>query len=217
MQSHPFFQNSRRSLGALLLTLGLILMSSRPGLAEPVRILALGDSLTAGYGLKESEGFVPQLAQALAKMGRDAVLINGGVSGDTSADGLGRVDWMLADRPDVVILELGANDSLRGLDPETARANLDAIITRIKASGAKLLLAGMQAPRNLDSAYVADFDSIYPDLAAKYGVRLYPFFLDGVAARPEFNQADGLHPTPEGVAIIVKRLLPVLLQVIDEP
>lgn len=186
-------------------------------MAAPVRILAFGDSLTAGYGLPENDGFVPQLQQALQQMGRDVTVINGGLSGDTTAGGLSRLDWMLADKPDLVIVELGANDMLRGLDPDQAKANLDSIIQRIKASGAKVLLAGMLAGRNMGSDYQSKFDAIYPSLAQEHGVALYPFFLDGVAARPEFNQQDGLHPTKEGVAVIVEKILPFLTRVLDAP
>ena len=186
-------------------------------MAAPVRILAFGDSLTAGYGLPEGDGFVPQLQRALQKMGREVTVINGGLSGDTTAGGLSRLDWMLAEKPEFVILELGANDMLRGLSPDEARANLDATIKRIKDSGAKLLLAGMLAPRNLGADYQARFDSIYPDLAKAHGVALYPFFLDGVAAKPELNQQDGLHPTKEGVAVIVGNILPYVAKLLDLP
>lgn len=183
--------------------------------AAPLRILAFGDSLTAGYGLPQEDGFVPQLQQALDKMGRDTLVINGGVSGDTTAGGVTRLDWMLADKPDLVILELGANDALRGLDPAEARRNLETIILRLKESGARILLAGMLAPRNLGQEYATAFDSIYPDLAEVHGVDLYPFFLEGVATRPELNQGDGLHPTKEGVAVIVDGILPHVTRLMD--
>lgn len=207
----------RRLLASLALAVTLIAGLSGAADAAPVRILAFGDSLTAGYGLPEEDGFVPQLQQALGKMGRDVTVINGGLSGDTTAGGLSRLEWMLADKPDVVILELGANDALRGLSPEDARANLNATIKRIRESGAALLLAGMLAPRNLGRDYAARFDAIYPDLAKAHGVALYPFFLEGVAARPELNQEDGLHPTKEGVAVIVANILPYLTKLLDNP
>lgn len=207
----------RRFAVALALAVTLIATISGAAWAEPVRILAFGDSLTAGYGLPEGDGFVPQLQQALEKMGREVTVINGGLSGDTTAGGLSRLDWMLAEKPDAVILELGANDMLRGLSPDEARANLDATIGRIKASGAKLLLAGMLAPHNLGADYQARFDAIYPDLAKAHGVALYPFFLEGVAARPELNQQDGLHPTKEGVAVIVGNILPYVAKLLDAP
>ncbi len=194
----------------------LSLFAASPAAArDPVRILAFGDSLTAGYGLPDTAGFTAQLTAALAKMGRPAVVINGGVSGDTSAGGVQRIDWALADRPQIVIVELGANDALRGLDPGEMKANLLAITARAKAAGAEVLLAGMLAPRNLGADYVAAFDAVYPAIARTEGVELYPFFLDGVAGRPELNQADGLHPTAEGVAIIVARLLPSLTRIMD--
>jgi len=183
--------------------------------AAPLRILAYGDSLTAGYGLPQEDGFVPQLQQALDKMGRETLVINGGVSGDTTAGGVTRLDWMLADKPDLVILELGANDALRGLDPAEARRNLETIILRLKESGAKILLAGMLAPRNLGEEYSAAFDSMYPDLAKAHDIDLYPFFLEGVATRPELNQGDGLHPTKEGVAVIVDGILPHVTRLMD--
>lgn len=202
-----------------IITLAATLFTANYGtaMAGPVRILAFGDSLTAGYGLPEGDGFVPQLQQALEKMGREVTVINGGVSGDTTAGGLSRLDWMLADKPDFVILELGANDMLRGLDPAQARSNLDATIQRIKQSGAKLLLVGMMAARNMGEDYRRDFDAIYPDLAKAHDVPLYPFFLEGVAAKPELNQQDGLHPTKEGVAVIVGNILPYVTRLLDAP
>ena len=182
--------------------------------AAPVKILALGDSLTAGYGLPAGEGFVPQLEKALRAQGLDARVLDGGVSGDTTAGGLARLDWALAEDPQVVIVELGANDALRGLDPGQAKNNLDAILAKLTAQHRAVLLAGMLAPRNLGADYVDAFDAIYPDLARHYGITLYPFFLKGVAADPALNQADGLHPTAAGVAIIVRGILPALRQVI---
>ena len=207
----------RRLLAVAGLALSLFTANDGNAMAAPVRILAFGDSLTAGYGLPEGDGFVPQLQMALQKMGREVSVINGGVSGDTTAGGLSRLDWMLADKPDMVILELGANDMLRGLPPAEARANLDAIIQRIRQSGAKLLLVGMLAARNMGEEYRQQFDAIYPDLAKQHDVPLYPFFLDGVAARPELNQSDGLHPTKEGVAVIVANILPAVTQLLDKP
>ncbi|UCH76094.1 MAG: arylesterase [Rhodospirillales bacterium] len=173
-------------------------------------ILALGDSLTAGYGLTLEDSFPAQLEAALARSGVAARVVNGGVSGDTSAGGLARVDWLLADRPDLVIVALGANDGLRGLEPATTRGNLDAIITRIRATGADVVLAGMRAPPNLGAAYGEAFAALYADLAAKHGIAYYPFFLEGVAANPSLNQDDGIHPTAEGIAIIVENMLPVV-------
>jgi len=208
---------NRRFLAALTLVVTLFAGISGAASAAPVKILAFGDSLIAGYGLPEGDGFVPQLQQALEKMGREVTVINGGLSGDTTAGGLSRLDWMLAEKPDMVILELGANDMLRGLSPDEARANLDATIQRIKESGAKLLLAGMLASRNMGADYQSKFDAIYPDLARAHDVALYPFFLDGVAARPELNQQDGLHPTKDGVAVIVSNILPHVTKLLDTP
>nr|WP_298683800.1 arylesterase [uncultured Dongia sp.] len=207
----------QRLAAVLALTFTLITGLSGAAVAAPVRILAFGDSLMAGYGLPEGDGFVPQLQQALEKMGREVTVINGGLSGDTTAGGLSRLDWMLADKPDVVILELGANDMLRGLNPDEARANLDATIQRIKESGAKVLLAGMLASRNMGADYQERFDAIYPDLAATHAVPLYPFFLEGVAAKPELNQQDGLHPTKDGIAVIVGNILPYVEKLLDAP
>jgi acyl-CoA thioesterase-1 len=200
---------------ALLVLVAVLTLSPGLAAAAPLRILAFGDSLMAGYGLPQEDGFVPQLQQALTKMGRDVQVINGGVSGDTTAGGVARLDWMLADKPDVVILELGANDALRGLPPAEARKNLETIILRLKATGARILLAGMLAPRNLGADYAKEFDAIYPELAKAHGLALYPFFLEGVATRPELNQGDGLHPTKEGVAVIVENILPSLVALLD--
>jgi acyl-CoA thioesterase-1 len=182
-----------------------------PALAQPLRILALGDSLTAGYGLLPGQGFAPQLQKALSEKGIQAEVIDAGVSGDTTAGGLSRLDWALADNPDLVIVELGANDMLRGTDPAETRANLDAMLTRLKATKARVLLVGMRAAPNLGADYAAAFESIYRDLAAKYAVPLYPFFLEGVAADPKLNQPDGMHPNEAGVAEIVRRILPHVL------
>jgi acyl-CoA thioesterase I len=192
----------------------LLLLLAPSARAAQVAILAFGDSLTAGFGLAEAQGFPAQLQAALVARGIAARVVDGGVSGDTSAGGLARLDWSLADKPDLVILELGANDALRGLDPAATRANLDAILARLKAAGVAVLIAGMRAPPNLGRDYAAAFDKLYPELAAKYGVPLYPFFLDGVAIDPRLTQPDGLHPNAAGVGVIVERLLPTLLPAI---
>lgn len=191
-------------LGCLLLPLAVAAVENR----VEVRILVLGDSLSAGYGLSAAEAFPAQLEQALRQSGQKVRVINAGVSGDTTAGGLARLEWALAERPQLVIVQLGANDALRGLDPEQVRANLDAILTRLQQAGTQVLLAGMRAPRNLGPAYYIKFDLIYSDLARKHRVALDPFFLEGVALRPELNQPDGLHPNARGVAVIVRRLLP---------
>lgn len=175
---------------------------------HPTTIVAFGDSLTAGYGVKASESFPVQLQMALAAKGHKVTIVNAGVSGDTTSGGLERLDWALDPKPDAVILELGANDALRGIDPKVPRANLDKMLADLKAKGIPVLLTGMKAPNNWGDDYVKKFDAIFPDLAAKYSVPLYPFFLEGVALDRSFSQSDGLHPTGKGVAEIVKRILP---------
>jgi len=185
-----------------------------PALAKVPEVLALGDSLTAGLGLPADEAFPARLAVRLKHDGVDVKMINGGVSGDTTSDGLARLDWALADKPDVVILALGANDALRGIDPKIVRANLNEMIDKIQASGAKLLLVGMLAPSNWGARYESDFDAIYPALAKAHDVPLYPFFLDGVAMNPALNQPDGLHPNEKGVAIMVDHIAPLVTPLI---
>jgi acyl-CoA thioesterase I len=173
-----------------------------------VKVVALGDSLTAGYGLPDKDGFVPQLQSALTAKGVAAEIQNAGVSGDTASDGLARLDWSVPDGTDAVILELGANDMLRGINPDVTRKALDAILDRLTQRHIAVLLCGMRAAPNLGPDYVREFERIYPDLATKYGAPLYPFFLDGVAADPKLTQHDGLHPNATGVGIIVGRILP---------
>ena len=173
-------------------------------------ILAFGDSLTAGYGVAVDESFPARLEAALKARGRDVRVINAGISGDTTAGGLARLDWSLADKPDLVLLELGSNDMLRGIDPGSTEANLDAILQKLTAAKIPVLLCGMYAARNLGPDYVTRFDAIYPKLAKKYGVELYPFFLDGVALDASLNQGDGMHPNPAGVRIVVDRIAPVI-------
>lgn len=184
--------------------------------AQPLRLLALGDSLTAGYGLPNGDGFVPQLEAALKAKGYDVTVLNAGVSGDTTAGGLARLDWALGDRPDAVIVELGANDMLRGLDPAAARANLDAILTRLTERRLPVLLAGMRASPSLGRAYGEAFDPLYPELAEVHGALLYPFFLDGVATDARLNQGDGIHPNAAGVKVIVERILPTVTRLLDQ-
>jgi len=183
--------------------------------SQPLRIVVLGDSLVAGFGIKPSEAFPAQLERALKERGHAVEVINAGVSGDTTAGGLDRVGWAVPERTGAVILELGANDALRGLDPRRAKSNLDKIITTLKAGGAEVLLAGMLAPRNLGEPYTRAFDAIYPELAAKHGLLLYPFFLDGVAMNAKLNLDDGLHPNSRGVAEITKKILPSVEQLIE--
>lgn len=194
-----------------------VALTASPALAagKPLTIVALGDSLTAGYLLGPDEGFVPQLQKALRARGHaDVVVENAGVSGDTSSGGLSRLDWAVGPDADAVILELGANDALRGVDPKLTRANLGAIIARLKARKIPVLLAGMFAPPNMGSDYARDFNRIYPELAAANGLVFYPFFLDGVATHEDLILADGLHPTPEGVSVIVARILPKVEELI---
>lgn len=190
-----------------------LIMAAGPVAARPVKILALGSSLTQGYGMAPGTEFPVQLQAALKAKGIDAVVVNAGVSGDTSAGGLARLDWSLADHPDAVILELGSNDMLRGLPPIETERNLRTILARLKAAHVKVLLTGMQAQRNLGTDYVTRFDAIYPRLAHQADV-FYPFFLDGVALNPKLNQADGMHPNPAGVKVIVARMLPYVLKLI---
>jgi acyl-CoA thioesterase-1 len=182
----------------------------------PVRIVALGDSLTAGYGLPDQDGFVPRLQAALAAAGAAVTIANAGVSGDTASDGLARLDWSVPQSTDAVIVELGANDMLRGIKPEVTRDALDAILRRLTGRHIAVLLCGMRAAPNLGADYGAAFERVYPDLAAKYGVLLYPFFLDGVAADPSLLQHDGLHPNAAGVAVIVGRIAPKVLQLVTQ-
>ncbi|MGD9828147.1 MAG: arylesterase [Hyphomicrobiaceae bacterium] len=208
----PRHQSRHQMMLLLLLFNVLLLLPATTGLAAPAQrqltIVAYGDSLTAGYGLRPEDSFPSQLERALRARGHDVKILNAGVSGDTTSGGLERFDWAIPEAVDAVILELGANDALRGLDPVLARRNLEAIVARLKARKIEVLLAGMQAPRNLGPDYVKAFDTMYPDLARKHGLLLYPFFLDGVATRPDLNLADGLHPNAKGIAEIVKRILP---------
>lgn len=198
-------QISRRTLLAFTL---LPLIPKAAMSREAIRLLAFGDSLIAGYGLDGAEGFCPQLQAALKASGQDVTVLNGGNSGDTSAAGLARLDWALGDKPDAVLLCLGANDALRGLPPEDTRANLNALLDKLAAQKLPVLLAGMMAPRNLGEDYTKAFDAIFPELAAERALLFYPFFLDGVAAQPNLNQADGIHPNAAGVTHIVAGILP---------
>ncbi|MCE1235552.1 MAG: arylesterase [Hyphomicrobiales bacterium] len=176
--------------------------------ARRLRLAALGDSLTAGYGLPRADGFAARLEKALRAEGRDVEVIDAGVSGDTTDMGLARLDWSVPADADAVIVELGANDALRGLPPAEARRNLDEIVARLTARGQKVLIAGMIAPRNLGEAYGRAFDPIFAEIAEKHGALLYPFFLEGVALHPELTLPDGLHPNAAGVEVIVRGILP---------
>jgi acyl-CoA thioesterase-1 len=181
---------------------------------KPVKIVALGDSLTAGYGLAAQDAFPAKLQQALRAKGIEATVVNAGVSGDTASGGLDRLAWSVPDDTDAVIVELGANDALRGLDPTITEKALTTILDRLAARHIPVLLAGMQAPRNLGADYTAKFDAIYPALVANHPVVFYPFFLEGVAADPHLNQGDGMHPTAAGVDVIVQRILPKVEELI---
>ena len=176
--------------------------------AETITLLALGDSLTAGLGLEANQAFPAQLEAALKKAGHDVVIINGGVSGDTASQGAERLDWALTDEVDGALVELGANDALRGLPPEQAEAALDGILVKLAAKHLPILVLGMKAPPNLGEDYGKAFNGIYSRLAVKHQARLYPFYLEGVAGDVSLNQSDGIHPTADGVALIVSRLLP---------
>jgi acyl-CoA thioesterase-1 len=175
---------------------------------RPVKIVVLGDSLSAGFGLSAEAAFPSRLAVALKAKTSGVSIINAGVSGDTASGGLDRLDWSVPEDTDAVVLELGANDALRGLDPKLTKAALEKILRKLNDRHIVVLLAGMQAPRNMGADYARDFDAIYPALASTHSVVFYPFFLDGVAADPKLNQGDGIHPTAAGVDVIVARILP---------
>ena len=183
---------------------------------RPVRIVALGDSLTAGYGLPNDAAFPTKLQAALKAKGVDAAVANAGVSGDTASGALDRLGWSVPDGTDAVIVELGANDALRGLDPKLTEKALDAILTRLDQRHIPVLFAGMMAPPNMGADYAKAFNAIYPALAAKHPVIFYPFFLDGVAADPKLDQADGMHPNAAGVDVIVARIMPKVVELVGK-
>ena len=201
-----------------ILVLAMVLMTAATasaqtpvsGQTKPIKMVVLGDSLSAGLGLPASAAFPARLQKTLELNGIKVDMINAGVSGDTSSGGRDRLDWSVPQGTDAVILELGANDALRGIDPKVTRAALADILTQLKARGVAVLVCGMVAPPNYGSDYSASFNAIYPDLAKSFAVPLYPFFLEGVAADARLNQADGLHPTAEGVDVIVKNILPTV-------
>jgi len=201
-----------------ILVLGVVLMTAGTGFAQtkaaaevkPIKIVVLGDSLSAGLGLSGSAAFPERLQKTLESKGIAVEISNAGVSGDTSSGGRDRLDWSVPEGTEAVIVELGANDALRGIDPSVTRAALTDILTRLKARGIAVLLCGMVAPPNYGSDYSARFNAIYPELAKSFGMPLYPFFLEGVATDARLNQADGLHPTAEGVEVIVKNILPTV-------
>ena len=202
--------------GILALFCGLLLVVSGAARADTLNIVGFGDSLMAGYELSPSDAFPVKLEAALKANGHDIAIANAGVSGDTSSGGLSRLDWSVPDGTHAVLLELGANDALRGISPEKTRENLDMMIGKLKERGIAVLLIGMLSPPNMGSDYQAQFDRIYPELAETHGVALYPFFLDGVAAQSGLDIGDGMHPNPKGVDIMVERFLPYAETLIAE-
>lgn len=216
----PYGINTMR-LQALCRILILIVMmvspySAIPAMAEPIKVVAFGDSLIAGFGLSPQEGFTVKLQAALQKKGHDVLIINAGVSGDTTSGGRSRLDWSVGPDTDAVILELGANDMLRGIKVDAVRGNLEAIVKKLQERKIPVLIAGMQAAPNLGEDYGRAFNAIYPDLAKQYDMLLYPFFLDGVAGNASLNQPDGIHPEAEGVDVIVARILPKVEELIRQ-
>lgn len=209
--------NAARFKQTALLALFLVASAAAgEALSAPVKILMFGTSLTQGLGLPPGTELPVVLETKLAAAGVQAKVINAGVSGDTSADGLSRVGWSLGDHPDVAIVELGSNDALRGIDPAITEKNIAAVLAKLRAAHIPVLLLGMKAPRNLGSEYTARFDAMYPRLAARYHDILYPFALDGVALDPKLNQADGMHPNPAGVQVIATHLFPYVRRLIAE-
>lgn len=200
----------KRLSGALIAFVLAAFAAVSAATAEPYRIVGFGDSLMAGYGLAPGESFPEKLEAALKARGHDVVIANAGVSGDTTSGGLSRLDWSVPDETDLVILELGANDMLRGVSPEVTRKNLDTMISRLKDRGIPVLLAGMMAAPNLGGDYAKAFNAIFPELAEKHGIPLYPFFLDGVAADRTLLLEDGMHPSAAGIDRMVERALPAI-------
>jgi acyl-CoA thioesterase-1 len=187
---------------------------AQPG--KPIRIVAFGDSLSAGYGLRPSQSFPAQLQKALKERGHNVVVDNAGVSGDTSAAGLARIAWAIGDDADAVIVEFGANDALRGISPKVTRENMQKIVAKLTAKRIPMLLTGMRSPTNWGENYSEDFDAIFPDLAKEHALIFYPFFLDGVIFDSKLNQQDGIHPNAKGVAAIVKAMLPQVEELIGK-
>ena len=200
---------TRKHIRVIVMAFVLAILS-RPAWAEPYQIVGFGDSLMAGYGLQPGEAFPEKLQAALKAKGHDTAIVNAGVSGDTSSGGLSRLDWSVPDGTKLVILELGANDMLRGIAPDVTLTNLDQMIARLKERNIAILLVGMRAAPNLGKDYQAQFDAIFPDLAKKHGLPLLPFFLEGVAANPALQLEDGMHPNAAGVDRMVQEALPVI-------
>lgn len=206
---------------SIALLLGLSIFAASPASAQDVsndtvQIVGFGDSLMAGYQLAQADGFTAQLQSALTEAGYKVTVANAGVSGDTSSAGLARLDWSVPDEAQLVILELGANDALRGISPELTEKNLDQMLARLQTRGIPVLLAGMIAPPNMGTEYAEKFNPLYQKLADKYQVKLYPFFLDGVAADKTLLLEDGMHPNPQGVKIMVQNILPDVKAMLDQ-
>lgn len=219
IRTHTFRELSRTcqvGLLAILFNAAILLFAVPAEAKTPVKIVAFGDSLTAGYLLKPDDSFPAQLARALSAKGYAVDVTNAGVSGDTTAAGLERFDWAIPAGTEAVILELGANDALRGQSPAAAKSNLDQIITKLKDRNIAVLLTGMLAPTNWGAAYARDFDGMYQELATKHGLLLYPFFLEGVALDKSLNLDDGLHPNGKGVAKIVENILPKVEELLQK-
>jgi len=214
--SEPHVQAGLSRLLAIVTAFLAVWVSCAAASAEPIRLVALGDSLSAGYQLAPDAAFPVKLEKALKARGHDVTVVNAGVSGDTASAGLARVDWSVPDETDGVILELGANDALRGVDLDVTQSALEDIAERLNQRGIDVLVAGMQAPPNMGAAYARRFNAIFPDVAERHGFVLYPFFLDGVAADPALNLDDGMHPTAEGVDVIVTGILPYVEQLIEK-
>lgn len=206
---------ARYGLAPLLCKVAILLLLATGARADTLRLVAIGDSLTHGYGLAQGEGFVPQLSDWLAEQGADVTVVNMGVSGDTTAGGRERLDWALADGADAVIVELGGNDLLRGIDPAESRANLDAMLSALAERGIPVLLAGLEAPLNYGEDFKEAFDSMYADLAEEHGAMLYPSFLAGMEGADDVMQDDGIHPNAKGVSLIVADIGPKVLALID--
>ena len=204
-----------RRYAVLVVLVNLMAVQLVHAAAEPIKVLMLGDSITAGFGLQAGESLPSRLEAKLRTDGHDVQIINAGVSGDTTAAGLARVDWVLGGKPDFAIVELGANDMLRGVDPAITKKNLDAILTKLAEARIPTLLIGMKAGRNLGAEYAQAFDALYTELAQKYDIALYPFVLDGVALDPALNQGDGLHPNARGVAVMVDRMAPYVVRLLQ--
>ena len=206
MEHGPRYRVRRAARNALAAC--LLALAAPPADGAGIRLAILGDSLTAGYGLAAADAFPVRLEAALRARGLAVTVLDAGVSGDTTAGGLARLDWLLADAPDRAMVALGGNDALRGLEPAETEANLAAIFAKLRAAGVPAMLVGMRAPPNLGAAYERAFNAVFPRLAARLGLPFYPFFLEGVAAAPALNQADGIHPNAAGVSVMVERIAP---------